>query len=141
MFLEIPGVILPELMALQAVTDVPLKRGWGGEKPKHVTPLGKSLWPKDVIDAIVKIWKAHGLKYPEKQKLVEPYAYVFGGIVNEGVSDLSKVNWEMAIDYFTWETEAIMNTTKAEELQNEAVKKYGGIFSHYEVYEDYSARK
>lgn len=114
---------------------------WGGEKPKHLIPLGQSLWPDEVKNQIVEIFKAIGVADPLRQKLVEPFAIVFGGKHREKESDLSEVNWGMVIDYFTWEAAAMTDPDKSRRLQNKAEKKYGGIFSHYIVYEDYTERR
>ena len=135
MLLEVDGLTMPDKMKLHAFTDTPPPGTWGGQRPRHLIKLGRSLWPVNIKQAIIKIYQAHGLPDPAKQKLVEPIARVFGGREHEGVLDLSKVNWELVVDYFIWEVEAIMGTGKPEKLQKRAKKKYGGIFSHYQVYE------
>lgn len=137
MFLDIPGLAVPKNMRVELYTDAPLKKGiWGGEKPKHLNRLEQTLWPDHVKQAIVKIYKAHGLPDPMRQKLVEPIAFHFGGSEYEGAVDLSKVNWSRLIDYFAWEVEAVMDTGKTDALQAQAEKKYGLGFNHYQVYED-----
>jgi hypothetical protein len=135
MFLEVPGFMLPTDMRIHAVTDRPPLGTWGGERPKHLIPLGESSWPDEIKQAIVKIFNAKGLSDPMRQKIIEPMARVFGGMKTDGAIDLLRVNWELVVDYFTWEAESIMHTNKAKKLQKQAKKKYGGIFSHYRVYE------
>ena len=98
--------------------------------PEGLTPLGDAGWPSDVTKSIAELFSRAGIPDPYCQKLVEPTARVFGG----KVGDLSKVNWTLAVDYFTWEIESLRGTAKAEALQRAAEDKYGGIFSHYEVY-------
>jgi hypothetical protein len=136
MFLEATGLTIPGVMNLHAANDKPPLGTWGGERPKHLIPLEQSTWPDEVKQAIVKIFTAKGLSDPMMQKIIEPMARVFGGREAEGVIDLSDVNWELVIDYFTWEAESIMSTDKAKKLQKKAKKKYGGIFSHDAVYEE-----
>lgn len=139
MFLELPNKPLPKKLQLHQCTDAPMAEGvWGGERPKHLVPLGKAGWPEDVAQRIADIFTDIGVIDPLGQKLVEPYAVVFGGKNVEGRQDLSGVNWEFAVDYFTFEAASITYDKKVHELQNKALKKYGGMFSHYEVYEDYS---
>jgi hypothetical protein len=140
MFLELPGKPLPKMLRLHSCTDAPMAEGvWGGERPKHLVTLAKAGWPTDVVTKIAKIFADLGVLDPEGQKLVEPYAKVFGGKNIEGEADLASVNWELAVDYFTWEAMAITrNLEESDRLQKEALKKYGGYFSHYAVYEDYS---
>lgn len=139
MFLEVAGKPLPQPLRIHACTDAPLAEGtWGGEKPKHLVSLKESMWPEEVIDKIAQIFKGIGVIDPMKQKLVEPYAVVFGGKNVDGRQNLSGANWELAVDYFTFEAASITRNQKVHELQEEALKKYGGYFSHYAVYEDYS---
>jgi hypothetical protein len=135
MSLEVPGFMLPRDMRIGAVTDRPALGTWGGERPKHLIPLEQSSWPDEIKEAIVKIFMAKGLSEPMRQKIIEPMARVFGGMKTDGAIDLSGVNWELVVDYFTWEAESIMHTDKAKKLQKQAKKKYGKIFSHYQVYE------
>jgi hypothetical protein len=136
MFLEQEGLDMPREMRLHLFTDTPTPGTWGIERPKHLIMLERSMWPDNIKEAIVKIYQEKGLPDPMRQKLVEPIAFIFGGQEVDGVTDLTKINWQMVIDYFTWEAEAIMQTEDAERLQEEAEKKYGGIFSHHEVYKD-----
>lgn len=70
-----------------------------------------------------------------RQKLVEPYAVIFGGQFKQKESDLSKVRWSEVIEYFTWEAAAMTDPIESRRLQDRAEKKYGGVFSHYIVYE------
>lgn len=143
MFLEIPGLPFKRHRFYKhCFTDAPLAEGkYGGERPKHLVPLGQAGWPAEVVNKIVELFKAIDLQDPERQKLVEPYAVVFGGRCDDGMSDLSKVNWEKVVDYFTWEAaEHGEDVELADKLQGEARKKYGGIFMHYPVYENYRNR-
>ncbi|MEE4377804.1 MAG: hypothetical protein V2J55_09885, partial [Candidatus Competibacteraceae bacterium] len=71
-----------------------------------LNPLGDVLWPQDVKNKIHDIFKAIGVADPWRQKLVEPYAIVFGGRDNDGSYDLADVDWEMVVDYFRWEASA-----------------------------------
>jgi hypothetical protein len=104
--------------------------------PPGLLPLGKSEWPQWVLDGIVKICREIGLSNPLRQKLVEPNAHAFGGWDEKREKyDLAGVDWDKLIDYFTWEAAAWTDVVKAEKLQKRAKKKYGGIFSHHEVYE------
>lgn len=141
MFLEVAGKPLPQPLRIHACTDAPMAEGvWGGEKPKHLVSLKDSMWPEEVIDKITQIFKAIGILDPLGQKLVEPYAVVFGCKNVEGRQDLSGVNWELAVDYFTFEAASVTRDEKVHALQKRALKKYGGHFSHYAVYEDYSGQ-
>ncbi|MGD0275090.1 MAG: hypothetical protein ABSB79_03375 [Syntrophales bacterium] len=119
---------------------LPAKKTWGGARPHHLIPLEKSMWPDTVMAKIVKIYQAYGLPEPMKQKLVEPYAKIFGGRIRDRESDLSDVNWDLAADYFAWEAASLFDGKEAERLQKKAKKKYGFIFSHYQVYENYTDR-
>ena len=137
MYLLVDGLELPDFTVYHVYTDNPPEGTWGGERPSHLVQLGKSMWPQDVIVKIVKIFGDVGIPDPLQQKLVEPFAYVFGGKRIEGVPDFEDVNWEMVVDYFEWEAAShTENMKKINRLQGEAKKKYGGIFSHYEVYEE-----
>lgn len=129
---------VPKELRILCFFDGQLDKGkWGGKKPDHLMTLGSTQWPDEVKHEIVEIFKGIGVVSPLKQKLVEPYAIVFGGRRKEGESGLSGVNWEMVVDYFTWEAAAMTDRKQSEKLQDEAEKKYGGIFSHYAVYEGY----
>jgi hypothetical protein len=143
MFLDVPGLILPRVFIVHSVTEAPLADGvWGAEKPDHLVPLGKCLWPQAIKDKVARIYAKVGLQDPLRQKLVEPHAIVFGGRAVEGASDLSDVNWDKLVDYFTWEAAALSGDDKqAEAAQARAKAKYGGQFWHYDVYEDYTERK
>ncbi|WP_408998168.1 hypothetical protein ACJ77P_10280 [Syntrophus buswellii] len=141
MFLDIPGLSLPDNMKLHAFTDDPRVREGFGRRPEDLIPLGESSWPDEVKEKIVKIYQTCGLPDPLRQKLIEPTARVFRNELIWNPNDLSNVNWEIAVDYFTWEAVAISgNDKKSKRLQKKAVKKYGGIFMHYPVYEDYGGR-
>jgi hypothetical protein len=53
-----------------------------------------------------------------------------------GVSDYSQVDWGKFVDYFKWEAQSILGHTKEGlALQDEARKKYGHRFMHYNVYD------
>jgi len=109
---------------------------------EHLIPLGETKWPEPVKDRVADIFKEIGIKYPLKQKLVEPFACAFGGIKDDsGDYKLDSVNWEYVVDYFRWEAQAISEKDagneshlRARELQEQALKKYGSIFHHYLVY-------
>lgn len=132
---------LPDFTVFHTYTDNPPKGTWGGERPKHLVQLGKSMWPKEVIVKIVEIFGAIGIPDPLSQKLVEPFAYAFGGKKVEGEADFKAVNWEMVTDYFEWEAAShSRDMKKIKKLQRQAEKKYGGIFSHYFVYEERDER-
>lgn len=106
--------------------------------PKHLCPLDQSGWPESIIEHIEKIYKAYGIETPRKQKLVEPFALVFGGKKDDGANDFSNVNWDMALDYFEWEAAAMFyddDDPEYRKIRNKVVDKYGGVFSHYQVYE------
>lgn len=106
------------------------------DKPDHLVPLKSALWPDKVKEKITAIFKAIGVPNPMEQKLVEPHARVFGGICDENQSILDDVDWEMLVDYFEWEAAALTDREKSEALQEKCLKKRGGIFSHYQVYEN-----
>jgi len=109
---------------------------------EHLIPLGETKWPESIKDKIANMYKEIGIEYPLKQKLVEPFAWAFGGIKDDsGDYKFDKVNWEYAVDYFRWETQAISQEydndefhLRARELQEQASRKYGSIFLHYLVY-------
>lgn len=122
---------LPSDLMIHAFRDG-AQNEWEGKKPDQLIPLGQSAWPDEIKQRIAEIFKAVGCPDPLRQKLVEPRARVFGG--RRDRVDLSKVNWGLAIDYFTWEAASMTDRKKAEALQKKAKKKYGGIFSHYRVY-------
>lgn len=110
-----------------------------GGKPFYLCTLNDTLWGNEVKEKIAKFYKNVGVQDPLNQKLVEPYAGAFGGQNKEGVADLSKVNWEMLVDYFKWEALAISdNHTKAAKVYKEAEKKHNISFSHYYVYRNFS---
>lgn len=139
MFLEIPGLPFKRVrFRKHGYFDGPvISEATELQKPKHLVSLGKSMWPKEVIDKISQMFKTIDLQDPERQKLVEPYAVAFGGMNVEGRQDLSNVNWEMVIDYFEWEVACHdENWDLSKKLQKKADKKYDGIFSHYVVYEE-----
>jgi len=139
MFLDIKGMTLPKWAMVHALTDDSNFEEWQGRKPYWVCPLEQTLWSEDIKKKITDTYKAVGVSDPMKQKLVEPYAGAFGGKNKEGACDFSEVNWGTLIDYFEWEAASISeNKRKSEKLQKQAEKKYGGIFSHYLVYENYS---
>jgi hypothetical protein len=72
---------------------------------------------------------------PLKQKLVEPQALAFGGGLRNEANNFNHVNWQMLMDYFHWEALTYAGEQKsAEWLQEDAVRKYGRPFIHYEVY-------
>lgn len=110
------------------------------DKPGHLVPLGKSLWPKEQVARLVTLFKNAGIPEPLTQKLVEPYAYYFGGRDDGGVPDLSQVDWEKMLAYFEWEIAAILEDErdKARAMQDSADEKYGHIFWHYDVWMDRS---
>jgi len=140
MILEIEGVVIPDCYKLHSYTNAPVKDGvLFAHAPKWVMPLGKAGWPSDVVDRIAEVFASRGLPKPLETKLVEPYAIIFGGEYLDDERDLSSVNWEMVVDYFTWEAHAQGGQgcyEEARRLQGEAKKKYGGIFSHRGVYDD-----
>jgi hypothetical protein len=130
---------LPDWALIHAVSDDPKLKEWQGKKEDCFCPLEETLWADDVKKKITKIYKAVGVPDTMKQKLVEPYAGCFGGINKEGACDFSKVNWQALLDYFEWESAAVTrNAVKSDKLQAQAQKKYGAIFSHYLVYQNYS---
>jgi hypothetical protein len=143
MFLEIEGLKLPDYALLHTVySGIEI---WKGGKPSWATPLGETFWTDEEKKKVTDIFKRAGIPDPMKQKLVEPFAIAFGGKNKEGVPDLSKVNWEALIEFFEWESYSIQKTKESkaisEKLQNKAEKKWGGIFFHYLVYEDYSNQR
>ncbi len=137
MFLERVGKPLPAPFNIHSFSEAPLEPNIiGGYKPKHLQVLGRTLWPDEIKKKIVALYEPEGIDALQ-EKLVEPTARVFGGIDRDGEDDLSKVNWDFAIDYFTWELESIKRTKKAYTLQDKALEKWGFMFWHYGVYEDY----
>jgi hypothetical protein len=139
MFLHIEGMKLPKWAAVHTVTSDPKYEEWQGGKPIHVCPLGETFWPDDVKSKIADIYKAVGVPDPMKQKLVEPYAGMFGGQNKEGIPVLTHVNWNLLLDYFEWEAASVSENVKlSNKLQGKAEKKHGGAFSHYPVYQDYT---
>jgi len=77
------------------------------------------------------------------QKLVEPHAIAFGGRDENWNYDMSLVNWDMAVEYFTWEATAWKAGQGDEEaarrshaLQDKAIEKYDFLFNHRPVYAD-----
>ncbi|MFZ5572032.1 MAG: hypothetical protein ACOZF0_16655 [Thermodesulfobacteriota bacterium] len=110
-------------------------------KPKHLVTLGEVAWPEWVKEDIAQQFRRIGIQDPYKQKLVEPFAMAFGGRNNDGAYDLSRVKWEMVVDYFRWESAAWDRDTpekeKALKLMIAEIKaKYGGMFNHQMVYDD-----
>ena len=141
MFLEISGLPFKRIrFKKHSFFNGPVKsEAAGNQKPTHLVPLGEAMWPKEVIEKITQLFKAIDLQDPGRQKLVEPYAVAFGGKNIEGMADYSSVNWDKLVDYFIWEAaEHDENPTLAEELQQKALAKYGKMFMHYPVYEEYS---
>jgi hypothetical protein len=111
------------------------------ERPVHLRTLGRAPWPKGVKQAISRLYKEIGVQNPMRQKLVEPYAFAFGGRNNDGGFDFDEVNWELAIDYFTWEASAQNRYSEAREkahdaLNEQIIEKYGAPFNHQFVYCD-----
>jgi hypothetical protein len=121
MFLDIPSMDLKELY----------KRNTSDEE---LVTLEDCMFPPDIKQHIAVVY--HDLQDPMKQKLVEPFCIAFGGKKNEGVPDFSRVNWEEVKDYFSFEYQSInQHREEAERLQEEAFKKHGHIFNHYQAYE------
>ena len=111
------------------------------ERPKHLWTLGRAPWPKGVKQQIARLFKAIGIVNPMRQKLVEPHALAFGGHDSVDGFDLSDVNWELVVDYFTWEASAwgrdSASKDKAHRALNEQMdEKYGAPFNHQIVYTD-----
>jgi len=108
-------------------------------QPKHLVPLEETDWPDNVKAEIAKIFKEIGVPEPMKQKLVEPYAKGFGGVVDDSKEyKLENVNWELVIYYFKWEAATwSYNTKEIDKLEKVCMEKYGFTpFWHYGVYED-----
>lgn len=133
MYLKLKGKKLP-YNALGFATDET-------NRPRHLVPLGKSMWPKEQVARLITLFKNAGIPEPLTQKLVEPVAYYFGGVEKDGVPDVSGVNWEKMVDYFEWEIAAVLkdDRAKATALQEQAKKKWKHLFSHYAAWEDRSA--
>lgn len=112
------------------------------ERPKHLVPLGDSLWPEGIKNTVNRIFKKIGVEDPMRQKLVEPFARVFGGRERDGISDLEDVNWDKVVDYFRWEASAWTrlrskeNELAHDKLIDEIWERWGGCFSHQMVYSD-----
>ncbi len=139
MILDIAGYKLRPELGIHAVSDAPLRKGvYPTQRPKYLVPLEEANWPSEVVSRVVKAYTAVGLQNPLKQKLVEPSAIVFGGKYSEGVTDLTSVNWDMVGDYFEWEAQAAVgNYDESVALQKKAKAKWGGIWSHRQVYIEY----
>jgi hypothetical protein len=142
MLLKVKGLkVAPRLEIYEVTDDPPKDDPWEEARPKHLIALGEADWPKAVKDDIARQFKRIGVENPYRQKLVEPFAYVFGGKSDDGAYDLSSVNWEMVIDYFRWESAAWdrgVDEAKTQSLDvmiAEIKTKYGGMFNHQMVYE------
>lgn len=141
MILEIPGITVPDDVTPHVVyspvsgeSDKGRARA-GLLKPRHLVPLGDAQWPKDVIEHIEAVFKAIGIEDPRRQKLIEPYARVFNGVVDgSGEYKLDAVNWQIVKDYFAWEAAAWTDPARAKALQEKAREDHGFIFSHHGVY-------
>jgi hypothetical protein len=104
-------------------------------KPDSLIPLEDTPWPNEVKRKIVDIMKGIGIPDPMSQKLVEPYAIAFGGDDPGGAYDLSKVDWEMVVDYFIWEAASwTHNSKEIDRLFEESIVKRGFSFCHRGVY-------
>lgn len=146
MLLEVKGLKIPNQHRMHLFfSDLP--REHPKYKPNHLTPLGDTPWPEDVKAKIVEYFKAIGIQDPLRQKLVEPYALAFGGRDEDGRYLLDFVDWHKLVDYFQWEANEWLanhqlnnNIEEAYEralkLQQKALGKYGGYYSHYFVYGD-----
>lgn len=110
----------------------------GSQQPKYLVPLGEALWSEDVVVRIAGIFSEVGFEDPRRQKLVEPYAIVFGGKSNDGVPELSNVNWELLVDYMRFEAAGVIERDKhkIEVISEEMWCKHSTLVSHYEVYEN-----
>jgi len=142
MLLSVNGLSSRPRLKLHEVTDTPIKGDpWRTRRPKNVIPLGETIWPDEVKKRIAQVFIKIGVEDPYRQKLVEPYAKVFGGKDDDGAYDLKAVDWIKLVDYFTWEAAAWDNDTPAKEkallsMVANIRKKYGGMFNHQQVYHD-----
>ena len=140
MFLYIDGIQFPKKLLFRVCSN-------NGEKTfyymtEHLIPLGETKWPESVKSNIENIFKEIGIEEPLKQKLVEPFAWAFGGRNDaSGDYNFDKVNWECVVDYFRWEALSMSEKDDddehhltSKELQDQALKKYGSKFLHYLVY-------
>jgi len=140
MFLHIDGIEVPKKLIYHVCFNDGRKLFY--HMPEHLIPLGDTTWPDQAKDKIVKIFQEIGIEQPLRQKLVEPFAFAFGGVKDSsGGCILDKVNWEYLVDYFRWEAQTISSQDdddeferKAKELQEQACKKYGSRFLRYLVY-------
>ncbi len=115
-------------------TTIPQPGKWGWEKPSHLVPLIAAPWPEEVKHVIAELFRGVGIENPFQQKLVEPCAVIFGGSMEDAYI-LDDVEWDKVIDYFEWEVASLTGEPDAHALQEQSLKKWGHLFSHYQVYE------
>jgi hypothetical protein len=102
--------------------------------PKGIVPLSEAPWPESVKATLVQLYTKYGFTAPLKQKLVDPYASAFGGGYERVAYAFDNVNWDMVVDYFTWEITCKAEPELISDLQEAAFQKYGFIFSHRGAY-------
>ena len=135
MLLKVKGLSVKPDLLIHEFGD----RCW--PKPKHLSPLGETMWPEWVKGAIAERFRAIGVEDPLRQKLVEPFALAFGGKNADGAYDLDRVDWQKVVDYFTWEASAWGIDSDEKEkahrvLVDQMKAKWGGVFNHQVVYSD-----
>jgi hypothetical protein len=138
MILEIEGVVIPQCYRIHSYTNAPVKDAvLFAHPPKWVVPLKDANWPSDVVEKIAKAFACLGLPRPLESKLIEPYAIVFGGNTLMERKTF-QCEWEMVVDYFTWEAHAQAGPDYYDEACcfRMKLKKVRRIFTHRGVYDD-----
>ena len=147
MLLEVKGLNIPPQYMFHALYS-DLEDGHPRKMRDNLVQLKDAPWPEDVKAKIVESYKAIGIESPLRQKLVDPFCKHFGGLEIDGNNVLDFVNWFKVVDYFEWEATAWLAShelpdgkrdafKRAEKLQDRAIKKHRGLFSHYYAYGEY----
>ena len=128
------GLKFPERAALLEIVPLEESNPSPKAKPDYLVSLGEAQWPEWVVDKLVNLFGEAGLENPLLQKYVEPSADAFRGIGRDVTR--SEINWQLAIDFFIWEIEAVLNDNEegGKQCQRAMYKKYGTKVAHYEVY-------